>query len=230
MSLQILDFILIGTMLISGILALSRGFTREALSLLAWGGAAGAAVGAAMTPQFVQFASTWLQPQTVAQVGVGAVAFLIVLILLSLVGVRIADWVLDSAAGPVDRTLGFAYGLGRGLLLVTVAYCFYIWLVPANKRENWIQRAASLGIIEQTAGALISFLPSDIDQMLRSKMAAAAAKAGAGAQPTPEEGYQAGQTRGLNQLIQGTGATPSGQPAPVPQQPVFGSPQTGEGQ
>ena len=40
---QILDFILFGIMLVSGLLALARGFTRELLSLAAWGAAAGAA-------------------------------------------------------------------------------------------------------------------------------------------------------------------------------------------
>ena len=43
MSLHLLDFILLGIMLISGLLALMRGFTREVLSLVAWGAAAVAA-------------------------------------------------------------------------------------------------------------------------------------------------------------------------------------------
>ena len=36
-----LDLILVGIMLISGLLALMRGFTREVLSLVAWGLAGG---------------------------------------------------------------------------------------------------------------------------------------------------------------------------------------------
>ena len=43
MPLTLLDFILVGIMLISGLLALMRGFTREVLSLVAWGVAAVAA-------------------------------------------------------------------------------------------------------------------------------------------------------------------------------------------
>ena len=43
MPFEILDLILIGIMLISGLLALMRGFTREVLSLVAWGLAALAA-------------------------------------------------------------------------------------------------------------------------------------------------------------------------------------------
>ena len=43
MSFQLLDFILFGIMAVSGLLALARGLTREVLSLVAWGLAAGAA-------------------------------------------------------------------------------------------------------------------------------------------------------------------------------------------
>ena len=39
MPFQILDFVLLGIMLVSGILALARGFTREVLSLIAWAAA-----------------------------------------------------------------------------------------------------------------------------------------------------------------------------------------------
>ena len=223
MSFQLLDLILIGTMLLSALLALSRGFTRETLSLIAWGAAGLAAAGAILNPEIMKIAGTYLEPEIVATVGVGAGVFLIVLIITSLIGVKIADWVLDSAAGPFGRTLGFLYGLARGLLLVVVAYVFYIWLVPADKRETWIKNAQSLSIIESTASVLINFLPPDIDQMLRSKMAAA--NAGNAAAPG-EEGYQAGQTRGLNQLIQGTGgSTPTTTQEPV-EQPTFGGQST----
>ena len=51
MPFQLLDLILIGIMIISGLLALMRGFTREVLSLLAWGIAGIAALGAVLSPQ-----------------------------------------------------------------------------------------------------------------------------------------------------------------------------------
>lgn len=223
MSLQLLDLILIGTMLVSALLALSRGFTRETLSLIAWAAAGLAAAGAILNPDIMKFANGYIQPEIVATVGVGAGVFLTVLIITSLIGVRIADWVLDSAAGPFDRTLGFVYGLARGLLLVVVAYGFYIWLVPADKRETWIRNAQSLPVIESTVSILIGFLPPDQEQNLRSKMAAA--NPGTAAAPG-EEGYQAGQTRGLNQLIQGTGGNTPTQTQEPAGQPTFGGQST----
>ena len=58
MPLTLLDFILLGIMLISGVLALARGFTREVLSLVAWGAAAIAAYVAIKQPSLVELAKT----------------------------------------------------------------------------------------------------------------------------------------------------------------------------
>ena len=107
MPFQLLDLILAGIMLVSGLLALMRGFTREVLSLIAWGAAAVAAYFAIHSPELVAYASKYLQPEIVAKIAVGAAVFLIVLIIVSLISVKLSDAVVDSAAGAFDRTLGF---------------------------------------------------------------------------------------------------------------------------
>lgn len=228
MPFQILDFILAGMMLVSGLLALMRGFTREVLSLIAWGVAIAAAAGAVFSPPLMDMVSHYIQPEIVARVSLGGGVFLVVLIIMSVIGVKIADFVLDSAAGTFDRTLGLAYGLMRGLLLVVIAYLFYIWLVPADKRETWVKNARSLPLIERAGAVVISFLPADIGAVLQNKSSAAAGAAAApGSDSTggAEEGYQQGTTRSLNQLIQGTAPDQPGTSAasaPVPQEPTFG--------
>lgn len=218
MPFQLLDLILVGIMLVSGLLALMRGFTREVLSLIAWGVAAIAALGAVLSPELNALVSQYLQPDIVAKIALGGGVFLVVLIVMSLISVRIADWVLDSAAGAVDRTMGFVYGLGRGLLLVVVAYLFYIWLVPKEKHEDWIRNAQLLPVIENVGGVVISFLPADIAEVLKGKTyisgqpANPPAATQPGSQPDQEEeNYQPGQQRNLNQLIESTQGGQGGQ-------------------
>ena len=77
MSLQILDFILIGFMLVSGVLALARGFTREVLSLVAWIAAAGAAWFAIQQAPLMEFANQHITNKTIATVAVAATAFFV---------------------------------------------------------------------------------------------------------------------------------------------------------
>lgn len=221
MSIQLLDVILAGILLVSGLLALARGFTREVLSLVAWGLSAVAGLYAALNPQLTGGVAQYLQPEIVAKIAVGAGVFLIVLILLSMISVRIADWVLDSAAGPFDRTLGLAYGVARGLALVVIAYLFYVWLVPPEKREDWVRNAQSLPFIEAAGEFVTDFLPADIRDTLRTRIAAAGTPQTQG-QPgvvEDDEGYRAGDTTVLDQLIESTQSGQGGSPPPQQEQP-----------
>lgn len=208
MPFELLDLVLGGIMLLSGLLALTRGFTREVLSLISWGLAAAAGLFAAFNEDLVALALDYVQSDVIARVAVGGGVFLIALIILSIVSVRIADWVLDSAAGPFDRTFGLVYGLARGLLLVAIAYLFYVWLVPPEGREDWVRNARSLPVIEATGEFVVDFLPADIRDTLQARIAAAGesprtpaqeAEGGAGG-----EDYTAPDPTVLEQLIERT--------------------------
>lgn len=223
MSFQLLDLILIGIMLISGLLALMRGFTREVLSLVAWGLAAFAAFIAINQQQLVDLVMPYVDKPIIAKVAVGAVVFLLVLIIVSVISVKISDMVVDSAAGAFDRSLGFVYGLLRGFVLVAIAYLFYGWLLPPDKQEAWVRDARSLPYLKSAGSLLLSFMPPDIAETLsntalQKNPEVAPAQGSAAQQP----GYQNNETQGLDNLIEGTGGN-QGQ-----QQPAFGqSNQTG---
>ena len=207
MQLQILDFVLGGIMLISGLLALMRGFTREVLSLLAWGAAALAAFFAVFTPELVALAQPYTDNEILSKIAVGGIAFLIVLLIMSIISVKLADLVLDSAAGAFDRTLGFVYGLARGMLLVVVAYLFYIWLIPRDKHEDWVRNAKSLPAIEKVGNIVISFLPADISAILEGKtyLGNEGEQQSSGQATEPgDDGYKANQQRQIDQLIEST--------------------------
>ena len=205
MPLQILDIALAAIMIISGLLALMRGFTREVLSLLAWAAAALAAWWAINNEELVALAQQYIQQEKVAVIAAGGAVFLIVLVIMSLVSVKLGDLVLDSAVGPFDRTLGFFYGLVRGLLLVVIVYMFYIWLVPREKQEDWVRTARSLPVIESVAGIVVSFLPPDIREVIEGKLASGR-MGGTDAMPDgatgKEPAYRRGDKTRLDSLIE----------------------------
>ncbi len=211
MPLTLLDFILLGIMLVSGLLALARGFTREVLSLVAWGAAAIAAYFAIKQPTLVEFAKTnvpYLDKEILAQIAVGASAFLLVLIIVSIISVKISDYVVDSAAGSFDRTLGFIFGVVRGFVFVAIAYLFYGWLLPFDKQEPWVRNAYSLPMIKSAGEGLLSFMPPDIADTLSNTalLKNPAEETGEPQAPEPpESGYKSNDNQGLENLIQGTG-------------------------
>jgi membrane protein required for colicin V production len=154
-----LDIILAAIMLISGFLAMLRGLTREVLSILSWAVAALATL--YFFPKYQAQARVYIEPALLADAALAGSIFLVVLIIVSLITVRISDGVLDSRIGALDRTLGFVFGLARGLVLVVIAYLFFTWLVPEDTQPTWIRNARSLPILKQTGAGIVSLLPED---------------------------------------------------------------------
>lgn len=140
----VFDWAVLALVLISGVLAMYRGFTREMLSILSWAvaGAAGAYVGysqKALARDLVKNFSSNESEQIVAlgQAGIGIVVFLLVLIIVHFLTMRLSDKVLDSHVGIVDRLLGFMFGVARGLLVVGILFSGY---------ENFVERGAKKAI------------------------------------------------------------------------------------
>lgn len=159
MPISWLDAILILIMVISGFLAMLRGLTREVLSIMSWAMAAVATL--YIWPQYKDEVRQYTDPPIIAEVALAAAIFIVVLIVVSLITMRLSDRVLDSRVGALDRSLGFVFGLARGLILVVIAYLFFSWLVPKENQPKWILEARSLPIIEQTGNVIVSLLPEN---------------------------------------------------------------------
>jgi len=169
MPLSWLDIILVTIMVISALLAMMRGVTREVLSISSWGGAAAAAFFAYRLDDFRAIAHSYVQPQNnyLADIVLVIGVFFIVLIVLSFLTIRLSDRILESRIGALDRTLGFVFGLGRGLAIVVVAYMFYSWFIPKDRQFVWIKTARTLPVIQLTSDLIISYLPPEAAEALR---------------------------------------------------------------
>jgi membrane protein required for colicin V production len=163
-----LDLILLLVMLVSGLLAMIRGFMREILSIAAWGIAALTTLYtyARVLPTVQQYFSS----NTVATAVTVVSIFLLTLMLVSILTVRISDLILDSRVGALDRTLGFLFGLGRGLLIVVVAYLFFDWLVPDRSKPEWVLNAKSKVVIKSTGDWLKGMLPEDPESTILKRL------------------------------------------------------------
>jgi membrane protein required for colicin V production len=205
MPFQLLDVALIAIMLISALFAAARGFTREVFSLLSWIVAALATYKAVTTPELVAIARDYVADDNLARAVTGGVVFLVVLLVMSYITVRIGDLVEDSVIGTLDRTLGLFYGLVRGLLLVVIAYMFYVWLVPPGQHEPWVSKARTLPLIRATAEVVNGFLPEGIARVISENMRKEAALRGEGQEgggKAAEPVYERSDKTRLDSLIE----------------------------
>src|SRR5205823_2786990 len=70
----------------------------------------------------------------------------------------VARAVRATGLSPIDRTLGFIFGLARGALLVCLAY-LALDFVPPPDRPEWIREAKSAHFLQQGADELRRFFP-----------------------------------------------------------------------
>ena len=168
MPITLLDIILLVVMLISALLAMVRGFMREVLSIASWAAAAIVTVWA--YPKLKPIALQYVTNDIVASAAAIGVAFLGTLLLVSIVTIKISDMVLDSRVGALDRTLGFLFGLARGLVIVVVAFLFFAWLVPDRSQPEWVKNAKSKVVLQGTGQWLMSMLPEDPESTILKRL------------------------------------------------------------
>jgi len=168
MPITLLDAILLIVMLVSGLLAMIRGFMREILSIGAWGIAA--LVTLYSYSRVLPIAKQYITSDMVAAGASVAGVFLITLLIVSVITVRISDLVLDSRVRALDRTLGFLFGLGRGLIIVVVAFLFFAWLVPDRSQPEWVRGAKSRIVLQSTGQWLMSMLPDDPESTILKRL------------------------------------------------------------
>jgi membrane protein required for colicin V production len=167
MPIQVLDIILILIMILSGFLAMLRGLTREMLSIMSW--ALAALVTMLAYYQFRDVVRGYIDTPMLGDALLIGSVFIFSLIIFSLVTVSISERVLDSRVGALDRTLGFVYGLARGLILVVIAYLIFGLIVDKADFPAWVTEARSLPLIESTGDAIKSLLPDNPESIFRGR-------------------------------------------------------------
>ncbi len=126
----LVDGIVAGLIVLSAILAYSRGFVREAMAIVGWVGAAALAFVFAPSAQplikEVPVLGDFLKDSCeLSMIGAFAAVFAVGLILASLFTPLLSSVVQRSALGGLDQGLGFLFGVLRGVVLVLVAFLVY---------------------------------------------------------------------------------------------------------
>lgn len=216
---NLVDIAVLGVLAISGLVAFSRGLVREVLSIAAWVGAAVLTVYA--FPHFRDFTRGYIKNELAADIATGVAIFIVLLFVFTAVSHMLSRNVRGSSFGALDRSLGFLFGLARGVVLVCLAYLMFLWFVPKPEDQpEAIKQAQSLKVIAPGAELIRSLLPKDIrdktEQAAKDAATTAQQQLGQQAidsltQPAPKSaapggdpGYNAGERKDLDRLIQGS--------------------------
>jgi membrane protein required for colicin V production len=167
MPITLLDGILVGFTLVSAMLAMVRGFSREVLSVASWIAAAAAAY--FFYPAVLPYIKPHIDNEKIAMAASAAIVFFIALIVVTVITMKLADFIIDSRIGALDRTLGFLYGAARGILVVAVALMFFNWLVGDNP-PLWVKEAKSRPLLENIGNRIEAMLPADAENSILKRL------------------------------------------------------------
>jgi uncharacterized membrane protein required for colicin V production len=158
LSFNFIDFLVVAVIVVSAGYAAFRGFLSETLTIFAWAAAAFATL--YFGPWLIPMARSMISLQWLAPVAAYAGVFLVVFLPLSFMIHRLSQTVKSSSIGPLDRGLGIAFGVVRGLVIVGLAYLAFTYFTPVRQQPQWLLSARSLPVMQSTAEVLLSLVPS----------------------------------------------------------------------
>lgn len=153
------DIAVVVVLLASGVFALMRGFVYEVLAITGWVAAVLAAFWG--LPLVRPLAQHYIPNATIADIAGGATIFLVVLVLSSMTTHAISKRVQRSSISSVDRSLGFAFGLLRGLVLVSLAFMLADWLTSPTEPEV-LASAKTRPLLSFGAHSLQTLVPASV--------------------------------------------------------------------
>ena len=182
-TLTAIDGVLIIIVLLSAILAMAQGLTREVLSILSASGSFIAATYLAQPLAPVLSSMFDLKPfleyinipeSLMAAILTGGILFLFIWVIFSILTHRMATWVENSAIGGVDRFLGFVFGIVRGLVGLGILYILYSYTTPRANYPYMLAQAKTLPLLDSTAKILSDvsalILPDEFSQPLQKHL------------------------------------------------------------
>lgn len=159
--------------LVSAILAYSRGFVREALAIVGWIAAAVLAfiLAPAAEPLIreIPYVGDFLGDSCeLTIIAAFAAVFAIVLVLASLFTPLFSSLVRRSALGAIDQGLGFFFGVLRGVLLVAVALLVFDRAVPPGT-VAMVDESRSAAVFANLQGSIDDAIPEDAPNWIVQK-------------------------------------------------------------
>ncbi|HUF88150.1 MAG TPA: CvpA family protein [Thermohalobaculum sp.] len=160
--------------LISAVLAYARGFTRELFAIGGWIVAIVAAYYLApmldpLMREAPVIGSFLAESCIISLIAAFTIVVALMLLVLSIFTPMFSNLVLDSVLGPLDRVLGFVFGVARGIVLIAIAFLIY---VNFSGPGSWpaLDNAESLAVVQESAALIEQSIPASVPDWFSARM------------------------------------------------------------
>lgn len=162
-----LDVVILIVLAISAIIALSRGFVKEVLSIVGWILSGFAVIW--LLPVFTPLTKQYIDSGLVA----GIVSALFILILFMVIWILLTDNLIgkirSSKLNGLDRFLGLFFGIMRAFLLIILINILINWVMPHDKQPEVLQKSKYFNIAGDFAKPIENLIPQETLDIIKKK-------------------------------------------------------------
>lgn len=144
-------------LLVSGVVGLARGATREVATVVAFVLAAIISVAALRFSGPV--AATAIHARWLANIAAILAVFIVAYLIFRLLGGALTRTVQQTGLSGLDRVLGFAIGVVRGVVVLGAFALLLDAAMPPERMPLWISNARLYPLADAAGGALRAFAP-----------------------------------------------------------------------
>lgn len=161
-----LDIILLAVVLVSGLIALSRGLIKEVLSIIGW--VLVTILIIYLLPVFLPFAKNFINNGLFA----GILTSLIIFTLFSIIWIystaHITTKIRTSKLSGLDRFLGLFFGIMRAFLLIILFNILVNWVIPVDKQSEVLTESKYFQIAGNFAKPVEDMIPPETLDMIKT--------------------------------------------------------------
>ncbi len=159
-NLNVADFIIIGLILLSVIISLSRGFIREAMSLTTWLIAAYFAF--TLSSNLGEKLSGVIHSSSIRMIVSFLAIFLAIVIVGAILSFFIGKLISISGLGIIDKLLGVLFGAARGVLLVALVLLMIQGSALVDR--DWWKSSQIIPQFKPITTAMEDFFPKEVEK------------------------------------------------------------------
>jgi len=161
------DVLIVGILLVSGLIAVARGFIREALGVASWIAATFAALYG--YPYFAPLFEDFTDNKTITEVAAGVSISIVTLVICTFIISFICKKVQSSCLNGLDMILGFFFGLLRGWLIILLLYVLGLIVFPVQL-QNQQEESRTLPYVADSFSVLEKVIPSELNEEITKRM------------------------------------------------------------
>ena len=159
----IFDISILAFIFLSAILAFSRGFFQEFLSLVSWLGAI--ILSFYFSKYFVDILEGMIGNLIISKILSYVLVFILCVFTLSYFTSIFSSKIKNSAVGMIDRSLGFFFGIIRGYILLCMGlFAFYFFF--NHNHPSWLEKSKMNDLLIQGLIQIVPIFDSENDSII----------------------------------------------------------------